>query len=198
MKIVEPVQHIPLLNRILNDLKKTRKLCEIRLAHPKEILFGNIIDSNDLMTLIHKISPDTSGFDGFSLLFNDNITNIAWEGELLEQLEILLEEKSKLANNPLDKIANVNINNHFFKIIRTINSLFGHVSIYDIEGDGDFYFGQVKDIDEEFMQIRMMGDKQLMDDRNIVIRLADIGRIDFGGVYDENMLKLRRIKRGKI
>lgn len=195
MKIVESAQQISILDKTLLDLKKTRKLCEIKLDHPKETLFCHIIDSNELMTLAHKISPDTSGFDGFSLIFNDNIANVSWEGELLEQLEILLDEKSKVANNPLDKIANVNINNHFFKIIRTVNSLFGHVSIYDINEDGEFFFGQVKDIDDEFMLIRLMGDRQFIDDRNIIIRLADIGRIDFGGVYDENMLRLHKIKR---
>jgi len=28
-----------------------------------------------------------------------------------------------------------------------------------------------------------------------VIRLEDIGLIDFGGIYDENMLKLHQIKK---
>jgi hypothetical protein len=194
MKQPEPIAQISLLQRSLKDIGKSKKLCEIEVEHPDDNFFCKIIDNNELMTLAHKILPDSGEFDGFSLLFTDNISTLSWEGELLEQLEILLEEKGP-RKNILDKIANISIHNHFFKVIRTINSLYGHISVYDAKSTEDFYFGQVKDIDEEFMLLRLMGDKHTMDDRNIVIRLADIGRIDFGGIYDENMLRLHKIKK---
>ncbi len=197
MKTLENIVSPSILYKSLDSLKKSRKFCEIAMEHPTESFFCQVLDVSDVMILTRKILPDSGGFDGFSLLFYDNLSTLSWEGDLLEQLEILLEEKAKDALNPLEKISNVNIHNHFFKVIKTINSLFGHISVYDAKTADDFYFGQVQDIDEEFMLLRLIGDKYSYDDRKIIIRLADIGRIDFGGVYDENMLKLHKIKKTK-
>ncbi|MDX1949434.1 MAG: hypothetical protein SFT90_02900 [Rickettsiales bacterium] len=197
MKTLENTISPSILRKSLDSLKKSKNFCEISLEHPSDAFLCQILDVSEIMILARKILPDSGGFDGFSLLFYDNLATLSWEGELLEQLEILLEEKSKNNANPLEKISNINIHNHFFKVIKTINSLFGHISVYDAKTANDFYFGQVQDIDEEFMLLRLIGDKYSYDDRKIIIRLADIGRIDFGGVYDENMLKLHKIKKTK-
>ena len=184
-----------LLEKTLQDLKNSRRICEITLDNPDDSFFCQVIDFNEIICLTHRILSDNGEFDGYSIVFLPNVKNIIWEGELLQQLEILLEDKNKLNQNNIDKIQNININKPFFTLIKTINSLFGHISVYEIFDRGDFYFGQVKDIDEEYMLMRLMGDKFNMDDQNIVMRLEDIGRIDFGGIYDENMLKLHQIKK---
>ena len=179
----------------LQQLKKTSKLCELSLEHPEDFIFCKIVDFNEDLTLVKRILSDSGESDGHSLIFTDNICNLGWEGELLIQLEILVNERSKDDKINLDKIANININNHFFKIIRTINSFFGHISVYESATSDDFYFGQVKDIDEEYILMKLMGDKAIMDDKSLVLRLEDIGRIDFGGIYDENLLRLHQIKK---
>jgi hypothetical protein len=179
----------------LNELQKSKKLCELLVENPDDFIFCQIIDFNEDFTLVKRILSDSGESDGYSMLFTDNIRNIAWEGELLLQLEILVNQRSKNEQITLDKISNIHINNHFFKTIRTINSLFGHISVYETYSSDDFYFGQVNEIDEEYMLMRLMGDKSIMDDKRLVLRLEDIGRIDFGGIYDENMLRLHQIKK---
>lgn len=184
-----------ILHSVIADLKKSKKLCVIHIDNPEDYIYSQIIDSNEDITLLRRIATDSGEFDGYSLIFTENIRTISWEGELLEQLEILLEECSKEKRENFEKINNINIDSHLFKTIKRINSFFGHISVYEIFNADEFFFGQVKDIDEYFMQLRLMGDKSRMDDRNIVLRLDDIGRIDFGGIYDENMLKLHQIKK---
>lgn len=183
-----------ILLKTLSELKISKSICEITLDNPEDNFFCQIIDFNETLGLIRKILSDNGDFDGYSLIFLPNIRNIIWEGDLLQQLEILLEDRNS-DKNDLGKIENININNGFFKLIKTINSLFGHISVYEISERTDFYFGQVKDIDEEHMLMRLMGDKFNMDDQSMVIRLEDIGRIDFGGIYDENMLRLHQLKK---
>ncbi len=183
-----------ILQKTLQELKASRSICEITLDNPQDNFFCQIIDLNETLGLVRKILSDNGEFDGYSLIFLPNIRNVIWEGDLLQQLEILLEDRNGRKEQP-GKIENININSGFFKLIRTINSLFGHISVYEVFDRNDFYFGQVKDIDEEYMLMRLMGDKFSMDDQSMVIRLEDIGRIDFGGIYDENMLKLHQIKK---
>lgn len=183
-----------ILLRTLAELKASKNICEVTLDNPEDSFFCQIIDFNETLGLFRKILSDNGEFDGYSLIFLPNIKNVVWEGELLQQLEILLEDRNNDKSH-LGKIENININNGFFKLIKTINTLFGHISVYEVSDRGDFYFGQVKDIDEEHMLMRLMGDKFNMDDQSMVIRLEDIGRIDFGGIYDENMLKLHQIKK---
>lgn len=185
-----------LLLKTLTQLKTSQNICEITLDNPKDSFFCQIIDMNEMLGIVRKILSDNGEFDGYSLIFLPNIKNIIWEGELLQQLEILLEDRASVSKREnIDKISNININNGFFKLIKTINSLFGHLSVYEAENRDDFYFGQVKEIDEEHMLMRLMGDKFSMDDQNMIIRLEDIGRIDFGGIYDENMLRLHQLKK---
>jgi hypothetical protein len=184
-----------LLLRSLGELKNNNKVCEIVADAPEDVIFGQIADYNENISLLKKVRIDNGDFDGYSIIFTGNIRTITWEGELLQQLEILLEDKISAKKKSIDKIQHININTGFFKLIKTINSLFGHISVYDAFEPKDFYFGQVKDIDETHMLMRLMGDKSIMDDSSMIIRLEDIGRIDFGGIYDENMLKLHQIKR---
>ncbi len=184
-----------ILLHTLTELKVSKNICEITLDNPEDNFFCQIIDFNETLGLIRKILPDNGEFDGYALIFLPNIKNVIWEGELLQQLEILLEDRSSEKAHNLSKIENININSGFFKLIKTINSLFGHISVYEIGNRNDFYFGQVKDIDEEHLLMRLMGDKFNMDDQSMVIRLEDIGRIDFGGIYDENMLRLHKLKK---
>lgn len=185
----------PILEGTLINLQESKKLAELTTENPSDIIFCQIIDFNEDFTLVRRILTDNGEFDGYSLLFTGNIRSISWDGELLEQLEILLEDCAREKKESIDKISNINIDSHFFKTIKRINSLFGHISVYDSVETDEFYFGQVKDIDEYCIQMSLMGDKAIMDDRNIVLRLEDIGRIDFGGIYNENMLKLHRIKK---
>ena len=184
-----------ILLKTLTDLKISKNICEVTLDNPQDSFFCQIIDFNETLGLFRKILSDNGDFDGYSLIFLPNIKNVIWEGELLQQLEILLEDRNSEKAKNLSKIENININNGFFKLIKTINSLFGHISVYEVSDRSDFYFGQVKDIDEEHLLMRLMGDKFNMDDQSMVIRLEDIGRIDFGGIYDENMLRLHQIKK---
>lgn len=185
-----------ILLKTLTDLKASQSLCEVSLDNPEDSFFCQIIDFNETLGLVRKILSDNGDFDGYSLIFLPNIHNIIWEGDLLQQLEILLEDRNPDRKTATEKIQNININNSsFFKLIKTINSLFGHISVYEVFDRSDFYFGQVKDIDEEHMLMRLMGDKFNMDDQSMVIRLEDIGRIDFGGIYDENMLRLHQLKK---
>ncbi len=184
-----------ILLKTLTDLKISKNICEVTLDNPQDSFFCQIIDFNETLGLFRKILSDNGDFDGYSLIFLPNIKNVIWEGELLQQLEILLEDRNSEKAKNLSKIENININNGFFKLIKTINSLFGHISVYEVSDRNDFYFGQVKDIDEEHLLMRLMGDKFNMDDQSMVIRLEDIGRIDFGGIYDENMLRLHQIKK---
>ncbi len=187
--------NLTILDKVLYDLKKSGKLAELYVESPDDSIYCQIIDSNEDFTLVRRILTDNGDFDGYSLLFTANIRTLSWEGELLEQLEILLEDRSKEKKQSLEKVKDINIDNHFFKMIKRINTLFGHISVYEIFDENEFFFGQVLDIDEYYMQMRLMGDKSIMDDRNVVIRLEDIGRIDFGGIYDESMLKLHQIKK---
>ena len=184
-----------IIDDTLNSLKESKKLAELSTENPDDFIFCQIIDYNDDFTLVRRIVTDNGQFDGYSLLFTGNIRTISWDGELLGQLEILLEDCNKEKTESIDKISDINIDSHFFKTIKRINSLFGHISVYDSTHPEDFYFGQVKDIDEYCILMSLMGDKSIMDDKNIVLRLEDIGRIDFGGIYDENMLKLHRLKK---
>jgi hypothetical protein len=181
--------------KTLADLKLSQNICEITLDNPEDSFFCQIVDFNETLGFFRKILSDNGDFDGYSLIFLPNIRNIIWEGELLQQLEILLEDRAASKKLNLDKIENISLNNGFFKLIKTINSLFGHISVYEVDDRNDFYFGQVKEIDEEHMLMRLMGDKFNMDDQSMVIRLEDIGRIDFGGIYDENMLRLHQLKK---
>ena len=185
-----------LLLKSLGELKHNQKVCEIVADAPEDTHFCQIVDYNETIILLRKILPDNGDFDGYSIIFTGNVRTISWEGELLQQLEILLEDKTeKKKINGFDKISQISINTTFFKLIKTINSLFGHISVYDAFEPRDFYFGQIKEIDESHMLMRLMGDKASMDDCSIIVRLEDIGRIDFGGIYDENMLKLHQIKK---
>lgn len=183
--------------KTLSELKASQSICEITLDNPEDSFFCQIVDFNETLGFFRKILSDNGDFDGYSLIFLPNIRNIIWEGELLQQLEILLEDRAANKKLNLDKIENISLNNGFFKLIKTINSLFGHISVYEVDDRNDFYFGQVKEIDEEHMLMRLMGDKFNMDDQSMVIRLEDIGRIDFGGIYDENMLRLHQLKKKK-
>lgn len=184
-----------LLLRSLGELKANQKVCEIFCDAPEDVIFCQIVDYNENITLMRKVQPDNGYFDGYTIIFTGNIRTISWEGELLQQLEILLGDKITEKKSSVDKITNININSTFFKVIRTINSLFGHISVYDAFEKKQFYFGQIKEIDETHLLMRLMGDKSIMDDCSIILRLEDIGRIDFGGIYDENMLKLHQIKK---
>lgn len=184
-----------ILENVLFELKDSAKLAEVYVDNPEDDIYCQIIDFNEDFTLVRRILTDNGEFDGYSLLFTENIRTLSWEGEILGQLEILLEEKSKKEKSRLNKIKDINIDSHLFKTIKRINSLFGHISVYEVYDAQEFFFGQVKEIDEYYMQMKLMGDKSIMDDRNVVIRLEDIGRIDFGGIYDESMLKLHQIKK---
>jgi len=187
--------NLNILEETLLNLKKSNNLAELVTENPNDHIFCQVIDFNEDFTLVRRIVTDNGEFDGYSLIFTGNIKTISWSGELLEQLEILLEDCNKEKTDSIDKISNINISSHFFKTIRRINSLFGHISVYTSDNSNDFYFGVMKDVDEYCILMSLMGDKSIMDDKNIVLRLEDIGRIDFGGIYDESMLKLHRLKR---
>lgn len=184
-----------LIDNILHSLKESHELCDISMESPDDQFYSQIIDFNEFFVLVRRVLPDNGDVDGYSLLFKDLVRNISWEGELISQLKILLDDSDVMKMTKSDdKIRNINIHNDFFKILKRINSLFGHITVYDASDNGEFYFGQIKETDEKYILMKVIGDKSHFDDKNMLLRLEDIGRIDFGGIYDESMLKIYRIK----
>ncbi|HCR85504.1 MAG TPA: hypothetical protein DIV86_02385, partial [Alphaproteobacteria bacterium] len=82
-----------LLLKSLGELKHNQKVCEIVADAPEDTHFCQIVDYNETIILLRKILPDNGDFDGYSIIFTGNVRTISWEGELLQQLEILLEDK---------------------------------------------------------------------------------------------------------
>lgn len=177
---------------VLERLKREKIFVDIHRDGLGDILFGQVIAYSDQFILLRKIN-DGGEYDGYSVVFNEDISRLQWDGTERKSIEKLVELKGeKTGDMPdieVDDIKNV---------LTGIQEEYGYVSLYtEPKGPNACFVGQLVEIFHDSILLHEFGPKNSLDRSMLLIKSADISRIDFDGKYEKDLLRLHSIKENR-
>lgn len=178
------------LQKILEKVKSENIFVDIfRDSMEDAPLFGLVKGYSHEFVKLLKI--DSGGeYDGYAILFIDDITRIRWGG--IERSS--LEKLAQLKNETLTREAEIDLSG-LAAALMAIQERFGYVSLYAEERVRNAAFiGQLEEVQEETILLREFGTISNLDRSFLAVRLRDISRVDFDSRYERDLLRLHSIR----
>jgi hypothetical protein len=141
--------------------------------------------------LVQLLKIDNGGeYDGFALLFVDDITRIRWGG--IERSS--LEKLAQLKNETLVHEAEIDLAS-FPAALVSVQDRFGYVCLYAEErARNTAFIGQMEELLEETLVMREFGTISNLDRSFLALRTRDLTRLDFDSKYERDLLRLHSIR----
>jgi len=143
--------------------------------------YGFIRNFNENFLLLEHYNDDGI-YNGIIIFRREDITRIKWENN---------NTKSALKTIILtENVEDINIES-IDTIIKSVDKEFKHITIQIQEINTDWcIIGQVVEMDNETVLIKEYGTMSSLDRGMLMIAIANITRIDAGGIYERNLLKI--------
>lgn len=172
-----------LADKTLKKLQTKDIFVDIYTDHFDESLYGFISDFNDDFLLLEHYNED-GFYNGIIIFRRLDITRLKWDNNNINSTFKLIErhKPSELASIKIDTIEN---------ILKTVEVTFKHVNIHVQNIDSDWaIIGQIQGIDNETVVFKEFGTMSTLDRGMLMISVTDITRIDAGGLYENNLMKI--------
>lgn len=128
---------------------------------------------------------DDGIYNGILIFRREDITRVKWENNNTKSA--LKTITRQILTENLDDINIESIET----IIETVHKTFKHITIHIQEISTDWcIIGQVVEMDNETILIKEYGTMSSLDRGMLMIAIADITRVDAGGIYERNLLKI--------
>jgi hypothetical protein len=154
--------------------------------HFDESFFGFVLVFNDHFLLLEHYNND-GFYNGVIVFRRQDITRIRWDNNEIKSASKIItrrEQIKELLDISIDSIDS---------IIKSIDKTFGYVSIriQDINSDWTI-IGQVQEMDTDTIVIKEFGTMSTLDRSMLMLSIGDITRVDAGGIYESNLMKIHR------
>jgi len=171
-------------NKTLESLQTKEIYVDIFTDHYDESFFGFVRVFNDNFLLLEHYNED-GYYNGILIFKRQDITRIRWNNnEIRSAYKIITrqEQINELTNISIDSIES---------IIKSVDNAFGYVSlqIQDINSDWTI-IGQVQEMDTDTIVIKEFGTMSTLDRGMLMLSIGDITRVDAGGLYENNLMKI--------
>lgn len=175
--------------KYLEKLKSENTLVDIYTDNYEESFYGFIVKFNEDFLLLEHFNDDLI-YNGIIIFKTEDITRIKWSGNDLNSSFALLDESKRMEIVNGIEIDSLN------SIINSVSKIYGHInlSIQDIDS-GMCIIGEVNEMDEEKIVINQFGTKATIDRTYLMISTKDITKVEAGGIYELNLMKLHNISK---
>lgn len=173
--------------KYLEKLKNENILVDIYTDNYEESFYGFIVKFNKDFLLLEHFNDDLN-YNGIIVFKIENITRIKWGGNDIDSSLAMLDKSKRLEIVKEIGIETLN------SIVNSISKIYGHInlSIQDIDS-GMCIIGEVEEMDDEKIVINQFGTKSTIDRTFLMISTQDITKIEAGGIYELNLMKLHNI-----
>ncbi|MBE0663156.1 MAG: hypothetical protein IH597_11910 [Bacteroidales bacterium] len=173
-----------LAEKTLETLQTKGIFVDVFTDHYDESFFGFIRVFNNNFILLENYSDD-GFYNGVIIFRRQDITRIRWGNNEIKSASKIItrqEQIKELADISVDSIES---------IIKSIDKAFGYVSlqIQDINSAWTI-IGQLQEMDSETIVIKEFGTMSTLDRGMLMLSIADITRVDAGGLYENNLMKI--------
>ncbi len=177
---------------VMERLKRDHTFVDIHRDGLGDILFGQVCKYSEQFTLLRKIN-DGGEYDGYCVIFNEDISRLQWEGTERKSIEKLVELKNETAGSVPDiEVDDIRV------ALAGIQEEYGYVSLYtEQKGPNACFVGQVLEVFHDSVLIHEFGPKNSLDRSMVLLKSGDISRIDFDGKYEKDLLRLHSIKENR-
>jgi hypothetical protein len=171
-------------DKTLKTLQTEGIYVDIFTDHYNASFFGFIRVFNDHSLLLEHYNDDGI-YNGIIVFRRQDITRIRWDNnEIKSAFKIITrqEQIKELAEIRIDSIES---------IIKSVDKAFGYLSLQIQEINSDWtIIGQVKEMDHDTIVINEFGTMSTLDRGMLMISIAAITRVDAGGLYENNLMKI--------
>jgi len=172
----------------LKELIDNKKIVTIFTDIFEESYTGYIIRISKDLLLLNSFNLSTP--DGIKIFRLDDITRIRWDSNELAEIEKLIEfpiDYERINTIDIDNIKNA---------IESVQNIFGYLTIHIQTIDTNICFiGEMKAIDDETIILHEYGTIKSKDRSFLLLALQDITRIDSGGIYEKQLVKIKNDRR---
>lgn len=171
-------------DKTLETLQTKGIFVDIFTDHYDESFFGFVRVFNDRFLLLEHYNND-GFYNGIIVFRRQDITRIRCDNNEIKSASKIItrrEQIKELADIRIDSIES---------IIKSVDKAFGYVSlqIQDINSDWTI-IGQVQEMDTDTIVIKEFGTMSTLDRGMLMLSIADITRVDAGGLYENNLMKI--------
>lgn len=171
-------------DKTLETLQTKEIYVDIFTDHYDESFFGFVRVFNDHFLLLEHYNDD-GFYNGIIVFKRQDITRIRWDNNEIKSASKIItrqEQIIELADIRIDSIES---------IIKSIEKAFGYISlkIQDLNSDW-IIIGQIQEMDTDTIVIKEFGTMSTLDRSMLMLSLADITRVDAGGLYENNLMKI--------
>jgi len=146
--------------------------------------YGFIRNFNENFLLLEHYNDDGI-YNGIIIFRREDITRIKWENNNTKSALKTITRQILTEN-----VEDINIES-IDTIIKSVDKEFKHITIQIQEINTDWcIIGQVVEMDNETVLIKEYGTMSSLDRGMLMIAIANITRIDAGGIYERNLLKI--------
>ena len=172
-----------LTDKTIKELQTKDIFVDIYTDNFDESLYGFIKDYNDDFLLLEHYNED-GFYNGIIIFRRQDITRVKWDNNNINSTFKLITRQIAEELNDI-KIDSIEV------ILKTVDKTFKHVNLHIQEINSDWsIIGQIKDIDKDTIVIKEFGTMTSLDRGMIMISISDITRIDAGGLYENNLMKI--------
>ena len=174
-----------IFNKIFKRLNKKEILVDIyRDEITDSSLTGIVLDYNHSFCCLNLIADDGTN-NGISIVKNEDITRVRWEGNVIKSISMLMKDKNTKKISHAIKLKSLK------SIIKSIQSNFGYINIYtEYMNDDVCFIGELKGIDDNHILIYEFGTMASLDRHNLILSIEQISRIDAESQYEKDILFL--------
>ena len=146
--------------------------------------YGFIINFNDDFLLLEHFNEDLT-YNGIIIFRREDITRIKWGGNDLSSCLKLIDNSARIKSVNDIRIDSIE------SILDSISIMYKHVTLQIQNIDrGMCIIGEIEDMDDENIVINQFGTQSTLDRSFMMIALEEITRVDAGGIYETNLLKI--------
>jgi hypothetical protein len=175
-------------SKILKQFQSEDIFVNIRIDSFDESFYGFIRIFNDNFLLLEVY--DSNGFyDGIIIFRNEDISRVQWDNNNVNSIFKTLNKKEQ------DKrVSDINIDS-IENILQSVNKAYKYVTIFMQELDSEIcIIGEIVEMDDQSVVLKEFGTKSTLDRGMTLLSLKDITRVEAGGIYENNLLKVHKEK----
>jgi len=176
-------------DKTLKTLQTKDIFVDIYTDHYDDSLYGFIRKFNDKFLLLEYYNEDGL-YNGIVIFKREDITRIKWDNNDINSAFKLITRHKQFT-----ELVDINIDS-IEHIIESVNKAFKYVSLWiqDINSDW-IIIGQILEMDNDTIVIKEFGTKSTLDRGTLMLSVSDITRIDAGGIYETNLLKIHKMNK---
>ncbi|MEO7992494.1 MAG: hypothetical protein ABI663_23285 [Chryseolinea sp.] len=151
-----------------------------------ESFYGFIRQFNANFLLLEHYNDDGL-YNGIVVFRLEDITRIKWDNNDINSTQKIINKHNQEKNIQSIKI------NSIESILKSVNKIYKHVTLNIQNVDsGMCIIGQIQEIDKSTIVVREFGTRRSLDRGTIMFSIADITRVDAGGIYENGILRVHK------